>query len=704
MNPIIEVNNVSKVFPARRGPRVLSGRGGVGDWLTGRRQRTFTALKDISLTVAPGESLGIIGRNGSGKSTLLSIIAGVTLPTTGRVFVRGRVASLLELGAGFSPILTGRENIYLNAGLMGMRHAQVDEVFDEIVRFSGIETFIDQPVETYSSGMYVRIGFAVAVHTNPDIFLADEVLAVGDAEFQRRCRTKIGELREQGKTIVFVSHDLGIVNTLCERVILLDQGQMIQRETPQKTITYYLRQVGMEKSVHTFGNNELEAIHCDGRISLFQQEEEISAPAGFTMLFSSLGQEHHSADASWEVVERRTDGCRAEGRMMRMPVQLAWTLTLEGKRLRWRADMVCEREAPIATVAAHLYLPAAYTRWVYGGLTGVFPEISPTDAGWTKLVAPEDKATDTAALPAPDTALPPLVFHLERHNPYFGFFWANTEYTTFSRALCVFARYPEHNNIFAKGEHALFEITVDAGISSQKVMEHVCANQVVRCGSLSARFEHGQIRLLWEDVELTTFMHLYASMLIEHLWNDSQSLQWGEISAIKDGIRLRGVSRRFPFLHEWEMWRAERGVGLRIWLETTEALEVQEYHTTIVTPSLYDRWQTDLETGVFPEYDPMRSNWTHCNRSYAPGRRITALSNVLPSITMALDDECPEMRMTPINTSYQEHARALQALRPSETGRLYFAQGRHLYFSGVITVAPNDTVSEKAADCPPAPE
>jgi len=210
---IIEVQNVSKVFPARRGARDLRGRGGIGDWIRGRKTETFEALKDITLSVDEGESLGIIGRNGSGKSTLLALIAGVSLPTYGTVTVRGRVASLLELGAGFHPILTGRENVYLNAGLLGMRHAQVDEVFDEIVAFSGIGDFIDQPVETYSSGRYVRIGFAVAVHVNPDVFLVDEVLSVGDEEFQRKCRRKIGELREQRKTIVFVSHDLGIVNT-----------------------------------------------------------------------------------------------------------------------------------------------------------------------------------------------------------------------------------------------------------------------------------------------------------------------------------------------------------------------------------------------------------------------------------------------------------------------------------------------------------
>ena len=228
----------------------MVARRAVVDWIRGRKVEPVMALRDVSFTVDPGESLGIIGANGSGKSTLLKILAGVTLPTEGHVTVRGRVASLLELGAGFHPMLTGRENVYLNAGLLGMRHAQVDEVFDRIVAFSGIGDFMDQPVDTYLSGMYVRIAFAVAAHVNPDIFLVDEVLSVGDEAFQRKCRVKIGELREQGKTIVFVSHDLGSVNSVCDRVVLLNRGQMISRGSPKETIDFYLRQIGHASGVH----------------------------------------------------------------------------------------------------------------------------------------------------------------------------------------------------------------------------------------------------------------------------------------------------------------------------------------------------------------------------------------------------------------------------------------------------------------------
>jgi ABC-type polysaccharide/polyol phosphate transport system ATPase subunit len=271
--PVISANQITKLYPERQGPRVLFGRGGLPDWFRARADG-FAALKGVSLQVNAGESLGIIGSNGSGKSTLLKILAGVTLPTTGDVTVEGRVASLLELGAGFHPMLTGRENIYLNAAIYGLHRAEVDALFESIVDFSGIRDFIDRPVDTYSSGMYVRIAFSVAIHMNPDVFLVDEVLAVGDEDFQRKCRRKIGELREQGKTIVFVSHDLGIVNTVCDRVVLLNKGELLERGTPQQTFDYYLRQVGQAAGIHRLAWGENEALFSNGKLSLFSGGQE----------------------------------------------------------------------------------------------------------------------------------------------------------------------------------------------------------------------------------------------------------------------------------------------------------------------------------------------------------------------------------------------------------------------------------------------
>jgi lipopolysaccharide transport system ATP-binding protein len=230
--PIIEVENISKryrlgQFSAQTMREEVEqlfarfrNRGATRDG----KLAEFWALKDISFSVQHGEVVGIIGRNGAGKSTLLKILSRITEPTSGIAYIRGRVASLLEVGTGFHPELSGRENIYLNGTILGMTRAEVKRKFEEIVDFSGVEKFIDTPVKRYSSGMYVRLAFAVAAHLDPEILIIDEVLAVGDGEFQKKCLGKMSEVAKGGRTILFVSHNLAMISSLCEKAIYLEGG------------------------------------------------------------------------------------------------------------------------------------------------------------------------------------------------------------------------------------------------------------------------------------------------------------------------------------------------------------------------------------------------------------------------------------------------------------------------------------------------
>lgn len=202
--------------------------------------RTFWALRDVSLEIGEGEAVGIIGRNGAGKSTLLKVLAGITPPSEGRAEVRGRVGSLLEVGTGFHPELTGRENIQLNGAILGMRRGEIASRTDEIVDFAGVGEFLDTPVKRYSSGMYLRLAFAVAAHLEPEVLLVDEVLAVGDVEFQKKCLGRMAEIGARGRTVVFVSHSMPAILRLCERVILLDGGRVIADGAPQEVVRVYL--------------------------------------------------------------------------------------------------------------------------------------------------------------------------------------------------------------------------------------------------------------------------------------------------------------------------------------------------------------------------------------------------------------------------------------------------------------------------------
>jgi len=206
------------------------------------RGTDFWALKDVSFEVQPGEVVGIIGRNGAGKSTLLKILSRITEPTAGRIELRGRVGSLLEVGTGFHPELTGRENIYMNGSILGMSQREISRKFDEIVAFAEIEDFLETPVKRYSSGMYVRLAFAVAAHLELEILMIDEVLAVGDAAFQRKCLGKIGEAAHSGRTVLFVSHSMATISNMCQEVLLLDGGELIVKGDTHEGLTRYMTQ------------------------------------------------------------------------------------------------------------------------------------------------------------------------------------------------------------------------------------------------------------------------------------------------------------------------------------------------------------------------------------------------------------------------------------------------------------------------------
>lgn len=251
MKPILEIKNISKKFKINHEQQpYLSLRDSIGNIFKKRiSKEDFWALKDVNFNVMPGDTIGIIGKNGAGKSTLLKILSKITPPTSGKIVCRGRIASLLEVGTGFHPELTGRENVFMNGSILGMRRSEILKNFDEIVNFSGVEKFIDTPLKHYSSGMQLRLAFAVAAFLENEILIIDEVLAVGDAEFQKKCLGKMGEVSKSGRTILFVSHNMNAMRELCSSAVLLKQGTIDLKAGTDDVINSYMKNYQIKKVI-----------------------------------------------------------------------------------------------------------------------------------------------------------------------------------------------------------------------------------------------------------------------------------------------------------------------------------------------------------------------------------------------------------------------------------------------------------------------
>ncbi len=278
----IKVENLSKSFQLKKRYRQsVTLKSALINLIKGQRviepERTFQALQNLSLEIPQGTTVGIIGSNGSGKSTLLKLIAGLHRPNSGSVDVNGRISALIELGAGFHPEFTGRENVFINGIILGLTRREVYEKFDDIVRFAELEEFIDNPVKTYSSGMYMRLAFAIAVAVDPEVLLIDEILAVGDANFQRKCQNKMNAFKSDGKTIVIVTHDLGALERYCDKVLWLDHGELQAFGDVQSVMTMYLEHVADQQRENLLLTQDDESLKSRKRKRWGSNEAEITS-------------------------------------------------------------------------------------------------------------------------------------------------------------------------------------------------------------------------------------------------------------------------------------------------------------------------------------------------------------------------------------------------------------------------------------------
>lgn len=397
--PVIEFRGVGK--------RYRIGGGGILSRLTGRAglstsPRDLWALRDVSFAVRRGEVLGIIGPNGAGKSTILKLLAGVTMPDCGELRINGRIAPLIELGAGFHPELTGRENVYLNGALLGLTRHEIAERYDEIVAFAELEDFMDVPVKHYSSGMFVRLGFSLAVQTDPDILLIDEVLSVGDERFQRKCVKKFLQFRAEGKTIVVVSHDLGLIGGICSTMIFLARGEVVASGSVDSAIGRYLQTLGEGDGVSVLRRGKKTVLFNSGRVAIFDDLHELTKKVGaYTSMLVARPDSgaatvwQDSTKAVWRCENRGDAAVFCHGEYISAPLSQEWTIELcDDGTMKWEIWLEVKEPILVERRQANLMLSETYRGWRAGDRTGEFPgEFTTRDYHNWEVVACPDGAT-----------------------------------------------------------------------------------------------------------------------------------------------------------------------------------------------------------------------------------------------------------------------------------------------------------------------
>lgn len=562
----------------------------------------FWALKGISFEVGWGETVGIIGENGAGKSTILKLIAGMIKPDKGEIHVSGRISGLLELGAGFQPELTGRDNLYLSAGLFGLSQGQTVAKLGEIIDFASIGKFIDAPVKYYSQGMFVRLAFAIAIYIDPDILLIDDTLAVGDEYFQRKCIKKIFELKDQGKTIIFVTHDINILSRICKRVLFLKDGRLVKSGLAQTVIPLYSQMIGQRSGVGVLQDKELSLIFNNGKFFLNWQDNLLTSDAGASAFFLINNTWYNSAQADWEI-EREGNKLVATGQFYQLGLKQVWRLELcNGHNIDWNIDLVPGGCVGVQEIQATITLVNEYTKWLTLTEKGSFPIIEYHNKVPQVLLDAKSfkNCVGVTSEGASEKIIPCLVF--ENNN----YLWesklqvSNSEYIKGYRVIQYNVR-DSRDCALSQSPSFSGKIAVDVP-DIERRLEIMREEFSLSRGNLRLEVRDGSTIIYWKGTALTKRDHIGTSVLMNGKMYSSHTAYW-KIQKESPG-RLLAVGR-------WEnsplsqIWKIELiGDSSLSWIvenEIEETVNIEEQFFVFVFSEAYKHWLSGNNQGIFPE-------------------------------------------------------------------------------------------------------
>jgi len=520
----------------------------------------YWALEDISFFLNKGEVLGIIGRNGAGKTTILKLIAGMVAADRGEIEVKGEVSALMELGAGFNPEFTGRENVALNAKAYGLDERMLEEKMAEIVEFSDLGKFIDAPIKCYSQGMYMRLAFALAIFVEPDILLIDDILAVGDEEAQQKCIKKIFELKQSGKTIVVVSHDMNMIARLCSQVILLEGGRSIQSGLPQEVIPRYLEVVGDKRGIAILEAAKLRVVFNNGKVTINYKKAILTKGlGGFVSFFlPAFGHLVSSVNLNWQIKSFLPEEIIAEGTYQDGTISQTWKLRIQQDCLQWQVQ---KKDDSIKEAHLDLLLVSDYRGWLNFQKEGDFGLFS-HKFNWQELELGEYKGSMLALREnSQKYNLPFLVFESEAcDGSQFKLF--NTGYE--QEARVIQRPLAGNKNIsvkikFFSGIDAFKEYIVRAReeffLEQQKKQAQIYASRTISSNDLRlfADLEAKCLRFYYKEKEFTQSSGLYGLFLIKRAWHDLFSSQW-QVKKDNNILILRFFWEEQKVAQLWKLW------------------------------------------------------------------------------------------------------------------------------------------------------
>ncbi len=666
------------------------------------------ALADISLCVRKGEILGIIGKNGSGKTTLLKLIAGMLLPDKGDVGVSGRVATLMELGAGFNTEFTGRENIILNAKMYGFVQEALDARMDDIVAFAGLDKFIDAPIKYYSQGIYMRLVFALAIFVEPDILLVDDILAVGDHEAQEKCFKKMSELRESGKTIVLVSHDMDMVSLLCHRVILLQKGKIVKQGLPGEVISYYLKTTGDKNESIVPDRKKIPFLKVEplsikiedfslcvdvaGKIvRLYHKDTELTRGTGLHGAFyaSQDGVWHVSGDAKWSAQKFSDTKMALTLDYEPLSLNQVWTFSFP-KEGHLKIDIVLNTGTAIflTNQRAGIEIDPKFSSWATPQEEGNFIK-----AGYVSGIAPvrlkDSKVSEVLLLSQKDSLMPSFVFSSVSQPGRQILSLYKRRYQK-EECFCInFSKIiPHKEGLIEPGTYSYFQgdIFLESTLSSKNSTPLFLSPDAKKAGSRVV-FNEGRLRFFYKDKELTSGLCGYTSLRASGIWYDSYQAAW-EVLDSKDGNVLR--CGYWPYLPVSQVWRVtqkdENTFEWSVEMEVYEEVALELEQTNLMLIKDYNFWSSfngchgDFRDGFTQDYDilPFRF-WS------GKTEQLCAVDKIFPKIIFL-----NSLAADPVNGIIENSDNLYQArlLQYQATPAVSLSAGKYPYFTGVIRIEP----------------